>query len=113
MGVGTIDHRDRFEDVFDQGCIQKVPENKFTDQISMVRPQKSCKMAIFCRFVTILTLVRFSTFLCIKHIFSFRGCAIHFFISAKCLVVTDSEEQPIFVAAYGKKLWRLGDMKNE
>ena len=60
MGVGTIHHRDRFEDVFDRCCIQKVPENIFTDQNSMIRPEKRCKMAIFCRFVTII--LRFSTF---------------------------------------------------
>ena len=47
MRVSAIDNPDRFEDVFDPGCTQEVPENKFTDEISVVRPQKAVKSPFF------------------------------------------------------------------
>ena len=39
-GVGAIDNPDRFEQVFDTYYIPEASEKIFTDDISMVRPQK-------------------------------------------------------------------------
>ena len=43
MRVGAIDSPDRFEHVFEPGCIQKVLEKSFTDDILEVRPQTKAK----------------------------------------------------------------------
>ena len=47
MRVSAIDNPDRFEDVSDPGCMQEVPENNLANEISMVRPVKTAKIAYF------------------------------------------------------------------
>ena len=53
-GDGAIDSPDRFEDVFDPLCTQKVFENFFTAHIVKVRPQNLTENGLFWALVGIL-----------------------------------------------------------
>ena len=54
-GVGAIDNLDRFEQVFDIYDIPKASEKNFTDDISMVRPQKMCIFRVLKTFISNFT----------------------------------------------------------
>ena len=49
-GVGAIDSPDRFEHVLRPYCTQEVLGKNFRHEISIVRPQKLAKNALFCCF---------------------------------------------------------------
>ena len=50
-GVGAIDNPDRFEQVFDTYYIPEASEKIFTDDISMVRPQKRYVFRVLKAFI--------------------------------------------------------------
>ena len=54
-GVGAIDNLDRFEQVFDTYYIPEASENNFTDDISMVRPQKMYIFGVLKAFISKFT----------------------------------------------------------
>ena len=54
-GVGAIDNLDRFEQVFDTYYIPEASEKIFTDDISMVRPQKMYIFGVLKAFISNFT----------------------------------------------------------
>ena len=54
-GVGAIDNLDRFEQVFDTYYIPEALEKIFTDDISMVRPQKMYIFGVLKAFISNFT----------------------------------------------------------
>ena len=53
--VGAIDKLDRFEQVFDTYYIPEASEKIFTDDISMVRPQKMYIFGVLKAFISNFT----------------------------------------------------------
>ena len=54
-GVGAIDYPDRFEQVLDTYYILEASEEIFTDDISMVRPQKMYIFDVLKAFISNFT----------------------------------------------------------